>query len=436
MINQQSAVNNQSTPNTNLKCKNCGGNIKVTDKFCGNCGQPCNPSKQNTEIVEPPVQKKIVTKANFDSMYNLTESQLLEEFINRQLSKLQIDKNSKVIPASLLKRKQILNILFVLLLFIYIILIFFHFPLLTYLIGLILLIVLFKYTRNYNMLKYLKKQIQERPSEKVTNIIMNVKTTFVPNKTKPIFIVGIVAAIILPLIIFARPITFYEKMDNGYGVRFYTFGLTNFKTVNIPETYKGEEIVSIRGNVFANMPFLEEVNLPNSITEIRGKAFKNDISLTKINIPNSLEYLGGSAFYNCSSLRSVKLPDTLTYMGGETFYNAYSLENIELSKNLQEIRGNTFEECSSLISIDIPDSVTRIGGHAFYGASRLSEVNITENSNLEEIGSSAFRECSSLLSIRVPKQTYINSRAFKNSPTSIYYYDEYSDTGNTWNNYY
>lgn len=436
MINQQSAVNNQSTPDTNLKCKNCGGNIKVTDKFCGNCGQPCNPSKQNTEIVEPPIQKKIVTKANFDSMYNLTESQLLEEFINRQLSKLQIDKNSKVIPASLLKRKQILNILFVLLLFIYIILIFFHFPLLTYLIGLILLIVLFKYTRNYNMLKYLKKQIQERPSEKITNIIMNVKTTFVPNKTKPIFIVGIVAAIILPLIIFARPITFYEKMDNGYGVRFYTFGLTNFKTVNIPETYKGEEIVSIRGNVFANMPFLEEVNLPNSITEIRGKAFKNDISLTKINIPDSLEYLGGSAFYNCSSLRSVKLPDTLTYMGGETFYNAYSLENIELSKNLQEIRGNTFEECSSLISVDIPDSVTRIGGHAFYGASRLSEVNITENSNLEEIGSSAFRECSSLLSIRVPKQTYINSRAFKNSPTSIYYYDEYSDTGNTWNNYY
>lgn len=436
MINQQSAVNNQSTTDTNLKCKNCGGNIKVTDKFCGNCGQPCNPSKQNTEIVDPPIQKKIVTKANFDSMYNLTESQLLEEFINRQLSKLQIDKNSKVIPASLLKRKQILNILFVLLLFIYIILIFFHFPLLTYLIGLILLIVLFKYTRNYNMLKYLKKQIQERPSEKITNIIMNVQTTFVPDKTKPIFIVGIVAAIILPLIIFAKPITFYEKMDNGYGVRFYTFGLTNFKTVNIPETYKGEEIISIRGNVFANMPFLEEVNLPNSITEIRGKAFKNDISLTKINIPDSLEYLGGSAFYNCSSLRSVKLPDTLTYMGGETFYNAYSLENIELSKNLQEIRGNTFEECSSLISIDIPDSVTRIGGHAFYGASRLSEVNITENSNLEEIGSSAFRECSSLLSIRVPKQTYINSRAFKNSPTSIYYYDEYSDTGNTWNNYY
>ena len=436
MMNQQSTVNSQPTTSTNLKCKNCGGNIKVTDKFCGNCGQPCNPSKQNTEIVDPPIQKKIVTKANFDSMYNLTESQLLEEFINRQLSKLQIDKNSKVIPASLLKRKQILNILFVLLLFIYIILIFFHFPLLTYLIGLVLLIILFKYTRNYNMLKYLKKQIQERPSEKITNIIMNVQTTFVPNKTKPIFIVGIVAAIILPLIIFAKPITFYEKMDNGYGVRFYTFGLTNFKTVNIPETYKGEEIVSIRGNVFANMPFLEEVNLPNSITEIRGKAFKNDISLTKINIPDSLEYLGGSAFYNCSSLRSVKLPDTLTYMGGETFYNAYSLENIELSKNLQEIRGNTFEECSSLISIDIPDSVTRIGGHAFYGASRLSEVNITENSNLEEIGSSAFRECSSLVSIRVPKQTYINSRAFKNSPTSIYYYDEYSDTGNTWNNYY
>lgn len=436
MINQQDSVNNEPTNGENLKCKSCGKNIKITEKYCGNCGQPCNASTQNTQIVEPPVQKKIVTKANFDSMYNLRETQLLEEFINRQLSKLQIDKNSKAIPASLLKRKQILNILFVLLLFIYIILIFFHFPLLTYLIGLVLLIILFKYTRNYNLLKYLKKQVQERPSEKITNIIMNVQTTLVPNKTKPIFIVGVVAAIILPLIIFAKPIMFYEKMDNGYGVRFYTFGLTNFKTVNIPETYKGEEIVSIRGNVFANMPFLEKVTLPNSITEIRGKAFKNDISLTTINIPDNLEYLGGSAFYNCSSLRTIELPDTLTYMGGETFYNAYSLESIRLSKNLQEIRGNTFEKCSSLISIDIPDSVTRIGGHAFHGDSKLSKVNITENSNLEEIGSSAFRECSSLLSIRVPKQTYINSRAFKNSPTSIYYYDEYSDTENTWDNYY
>ena len=100
MMNQQSTVNSQPTTSTNLKCKNCGGSIKVTDKFCGNCGQPCNASTQKTEIVEPPVQKKIVTKANFDSMYNLTESQLLEEFINRQLSKLQIDKNSKVIPVS------------------------------------------------------------------------------------------------------------------------------------------------------------------------------------------------------------------------------------------------------------------------------------------------------------------------------------------------
>lgn len=436
MMNQQSTVNNQSATTTDLKCKNCGGSIKITDKYCGNCGQPCNSSIQSSQIVEPPAQKKIVTKANFDSMYNLSESQLLEEFINRQLSKLKIDKNNKVIPAALLKRRQILNVLFLILLFIYIILIFFHFPLLTYLIGLILLIILFKYTRNYNLLKYLKKQIQQRPSEKITNIIMNIQTTFVPNKTKPIFIVGFVAAIILPLIIFARPITFYEKMDNGYGVRFYTIGLTNFKTVNIPETYKGEEIVSIRGNVFANMPFLEEVNLPNSIIEIRGKAFKNDISLSKINIPDSLEYLGGSAFYNCSSLRKIELPDTLTYMGGETFYNAHSLEKIKLSKNLQEIRGNTFEKCSSLIAIDIPDSVTRIGGHAFHGASRLSEVNITENSNIKEIGSSAFRECSSLLSIKVPKRIYINSRAFKNSPTSIYYYDEYSDIGDTWNNYY
>ena len=101
-------------------------------------------------------------------------------------------------------------------------------------------------------------------------------------------------------------------MENGYGVRFYAFGITNFKTAEIPATYKGQPVISLRGNTFSNMPLLQEVKLPETITEIRGQAFKNDIFLKKVNIPQKLEYLGGGAFYNCASITSIILPDTLT----------------------------------------------------------------------------------------------------------------------------
>ena len=167
------------------------------------------------------------------------------------------------------------------------------------------------------------------------------------------------------------------------------------------------------------MPFLKEVKLPDTITEIRGQAFKNNKALKSVKLPDNLNYLGGGAFYGCSSLESIEIPDSVTYIGGEAFYKATKLKTVKLPENLTEIRGNTFEYCRSLESIEIPDNVTRIGGHAFYGNSSLSKVTISENSKLKEIGSSAFRKCNSLYEITLPAGVYVNSRAFKESPTKI-----------------
>ena len=102
---------------------------------------------------------------------------------------------------------------------------------------------------------------------------MNVKASFVFDNFKTLRIICFVIAIIIPLLIFKDPRIMYEKTDGGYAVRFYTFGLTNNKTATIPKTYKNENVVSLRGNTFSNMPFLEKVNLPNTITEIRGTSF-------------------------------------------------------------------------------------------------------------------------------------------------------------------
>ena len=291
-----------------------------------------------------------------------------------------------------------------------------------------------------NLIKYLTKQIKERPGEKISNIVMNVKNTFVNDNSKSIFIVSILVAISLPLIIFFTPKIIYEKTNGGYAVRYYMYGLTNFRSANIPEMHNNEPVVSLRGNTFSNMPFLESVILPNTIIEIRGQAFKNCYKLKEINIPNKLEYLGGGSFYNANSIKSIELPDTLTYLGGESFYGATSLEYVKLSNNLTEIKGDSFEYCTSLKKITIPDNVTRIGGHAFYGDSNLSEVLLTSNSKLNEIGSSAFRQCSSLSSITIPRTTYVNERAFKESPTDIQYFnanEPYYNTSNyNYDSYY
>ena len=412
-----------------LRCANCNAPMKINYKFCAECGTPFDNNnvvvteKADAVVQAPP--KVAVLPNSFDRMYILSEDKMLEEFINRELNKASIDKTSKLIPSDILRRKKILNTIFSILTFVYISLIFFHFPIYTYIVGLLILVIFFIVTRNYNLMKYLKKQVKARPGEKISNIIMNVKNTSLNDNSGFSFAMCMIAAVLLPLIIFSSPRILYEKVDGGYAVRYYLFGLTNFTTATIPEKHNNEYVVTLRGNTFSNMPFLESVSLPDSITEIRGQAFKNCYSLKEVNIPYRLEYLGGGAFYNAKSIKKIKLPNTLTYLGGESFYGAESLESIILSEKLLEIRGDSFEYCISLSSITIPDSVTRIGGHAFYGDSSLSEVFISENSKLAEIGSSAFRQCSRLYSITIPANTSVNERAFKESPTTVHRYGQY-----------
>ena len=346
------------------------------------------------------VTGRIVHAEDFDPLFAMSEEDCVEGFIKREMQRAGITEEQNLIPEDMLRRKNILNAVLAVLLFVYISLFFFHFPMKTYVIGLIILVVYAFLTSRYQLIKYLKKEIRSRSQEKISNIVMNVKASMVPDYSKKLKWTLMAVAVAGSLLLFSKPRIFYEQSDDGYYVRFYVYGLTNMTTAIIPDTYQGEKVVGLRGNTFSNMPFLSEVTLPDSITEIRGQAFKNCRSLERVTLPEHLTYLGGEAFYHCSSLEEVNLPAGLT-----------------------EIRGNTFEECSSLLRIEIPDNVTRIGGHAFYGNTSLEEVVISPDSKLQQIGSSAFRCCDSLREITLPRGVSVNERAFKETPVRIDYYE-------------
>ncbi|MGN0424281.1 MAG: leucine-rich repeat domain-containing protein [Acetatifactor sp.] len=376
-----------------------------------------------TEKQPMPAEGKLVRPQNFDPMFSLSEEDCLESFLEREMNRIGLTDSKHLIPEEVLRRKNILNILFAVLLFLFVSMIFFHFPIAAYALGLVILVVYGILTSRYKLMNYLKKEVKSRPQEKISNIVMQVQTSLVPDYSGKLKIMLSAVAVAAALFVFAQPHILYEEAEDGCFVRFYTFGVTNMTTASIPDTYNGEPVTGLRGNTFSNMPLLKEVDLPNTITEIRGQAFKNCRSLQRVTLPNRLTYLGGGAFYNCKSLEAIALPDTVTELGGEAFYGCSALSAVKLSAGLTEIRGNTFENCSSLQRVEIPDPVVRIGGHAFYGNSSLSEVSISPTSRLQEIGSSAFRCCNRLEAITLPTGVFINDRAFKESPTKINYYE-------------
>ena len=363
--------------------------------------QSSAPSEKTILVsAEQSSEKKAVHTADFDPLFAMPEEKCVEAFIKREMQRAQIAEEQDLIPEDMLRRKNILNIIFAVLLFVYVSLFFFHFPMITYVLGFLILAVYAFCTGRYQLMRYLKKEIKSRPQEKISNIVLNVKAALVQDYSKKLKWILMAVAVAGSLLLFSKPRILYEQSGEGYYVRFYTYGLTNMTTATIPAAYQGEKVVGLRGNTFSNMPFLREVTLPDTITEIRGQAFKN-----------------------CGSLESVRLPEHLTYLGGEAFYHCTSLEEVNLPDGLTEIKGSTFEECSSLQRIEIPDNVTRIGGHAFYGNISLEEVVISPDSKLREIGSSAFRCCDSLREITLPRSTFVNGRAFKETPVRIDYYE-------------
>jgi len=163
-----------------------------------------------------------------------------------------------------------------------------------------------------------------------------------------------------------------------------------------------------------------ELKLADGVTSIEINAFSDCSGLTKITLPNSVTSINGAAFTNCSNLTTINIPDSVTSIGEYSFSGCSSLSSIMISDSVTSIGKYAFSDCSSLSSIMIPDSVISLEYGVFHNCISLSKLILSNT--LTSIESSLFYNCSSLTSIAIPEGvTSIGECAFYNcsSLTSI-----------------
>lgn len=155
--------------------------------------------------------------------------------------------------------------------------------------------------------------------------------------------------------------------------------------------------------MFANLPQLQEINLPEKNRLIGQDAFRNCSSLTRISIPAATEQLIPSR--GCSSLQRVDItPGNKQYQSVDgVVYNdsgealvwwpeGLKRETITFSPTLKAIEERALQQCR-VRHIVLPNSLERIGNLAFYG-SEMESVKLPDH--LETLAPGVFQSCKNL----------------------------------------
>ena len=331
-----------------------------------------------------------------EQIFEKSDAEVLRHFIVQELNRNHLSAKADI-PA-ITRKKLIFTCVFSLITLALIATVFFHFRMQVWKLEFLNVGLYIFFMYRFNTMRYLMKEIKSRPDEDIGYIITSLLTGEDTGKRDMLIRAGIIAvSLVLPVFFFLQPHMIFEHSSEGCYVRFYTKGIIPESVVEVPAQHRGEDVVGIRGNVFAGLPELEAVYLPDTIDVIRGYAFAE-----------------------CDNLITVDMPDTLSYLGGSAFEGCYNLEDVTVPMGLTEIKGSTFQGCASIRFLDIPEGVTRIAAHAFDYCINMEDVILP--STLEEIGSSAFRDCWSLVTVVLPEGVSVDERAFKYCDAEILYW--------------
>ena len=114
------------TPSSSIiTCSKCGAEVITGNKFCINCGAPIDG---NTVTIVPSSDvKKTISYSSFAAIYKKDEDIMVQEFISNELKKVGILNINDLMPREALRRKNILNIIFSILIYVYVSFIFFSY---------------------------------------------------------------------------------------------------------------------------------------------------------------------------------------------------------------------------------------------------------------------------------------------------------------------
>lgn len=163
----------------------------------------------------------------------------------------------------------------------------------------------------------------------------------------------------------------------------------------------GSRLKVIGESAFIYDSYLQQIDLPDSVTTIGFQAFLADSMLNNVALPASLESIGDRAFIYDDGLTTVKTDKAtkLTTIGNEAFefsgltgsgqkdatgtpifvmpqnvqnignnaFNGSHLTDLELNQGLQTIGNNAFSYNTLSGKLVLPDTVTTVGNQAFYG---------------------------------------------------------------------
>ena len=188
----------------------------------------------------------------------------------------------------------------------------------------------------------------------------------------------------------------------------------------IPEYYKGESVIWINDNAFADFN-VSSVTMPKSVLGIGAQAFKNT-KLESIELPSNLYCIGDNAFSESASLRTVVFNGPLSQIGATIFKNTayettmpqtngfiffdsqrtliYSYVGTDAEPKMpataRTIGGGAFKGNTTITKLTMSDGIRFISDYAFEGCKLQS---VTFGKFFADMGVGIFKDCTSLVSV-------------------------------------
>lgn len=204
---------------------------------------------------------------------------------------------------------------------------------------------------------------------------------------------------------------YYEQREDGR-LRIVGSQDTSCRTLEIPETLDGVEVVEIADEAFSHYFNLTEIILPHTLLRIGFRAFTNCRALRQVYMHDTLQEIADEAFSWCVSLTSTHtdshrhasdklvLPSGLLKLGAGAFKSCTSLIRAELPPLITMVPEAIFSGCTKLRSIIVSDKTKCIENLAFDGCSSIMAMTLPEG--MTAVGEHFLRGCTALRSLRLP----------------------------------